>query len=236
MIRLNKKLVMIGYCSRRNADKLIEQHRVLVNGKTAVLGQIVNDTDIITIDGIEISSNNNDSLKKIILLYNKPKGVICTDSVVEKQTKISDLIEEFGFNTRLFTIGRLDKDTTGLIIVTNDGDLCKQITDTKNKYEKEYEVIVNKDIDDLFIRNMQNGVYIKELNKKTLPTKIKTYKNNKRKFNITIYQGLNRQIKRMCENLGYRVLELKRIRIINLKLADLKVGEFRIINRNEIKL
>lgn len=230
MIRLNKKLVSIGYCSRRNADKLIELGRVYVNGSLATLGQIVNDEDEIVIDG-EIISNDD---KKIILAYNKPKGVICTESKVEKQTKISDLIKDFGINKRLFTVGRLDKDTTGLIIITNDGELSKKITDTKNNYEKEYEVLVNKDITDEFIKNLEKGVYIEDLDRTTLPAKVKIDKKNKKRFNITITQGLNRQVRRMCRALGYHVYELKRIRIMKLKLNDLKVGEYRYITKKEI--
>ncbi len=230
MIRLNKKLVSIGYCSRRNADKLIESGRVYVNGKVAILGQTVNDDDEIMIDG-DIISNNDE---KIILAYNKPKGVICTESKVEKQTKISDLIKDFGIDKRLFTVGRLDKDTTGLIIITNDGELSKKITDTKNNYEKEYEVLVNKEITDEFVKSLEKGVYIEDLDKTTLPAKVKIDKKNKKRFNITITQGLNRQVRRMCRALGYHVYQLNRIRIMKLKLNGLKIGEYRYITKKEI--
>lgn len=230
MIRLNKKLVSIGYCSRRNADKLIESGRVYVNGKIAILGQTVNDDDEIIIDG-DIISNNDE---KIILAYNKPKGVICTESKVEKQTKISDLIKDFGIDKRLFTVGRLDKDTTGLIIITNDGELSKKITDTKNNYEKEYEVLVNKEITDEFVKSLEKGVYIEDLDRTTLPAKVKIDKKNKKRFNITITQGLNRQVRRMCRALGYHVYQLNRIRIMKLKLNDLKIGEYRYITKKEI--
>ena len=232
MMRLNKKLVQIGYCSRRNADKLIESKRVLVNGKIAVLGQIVNDGDNIEIDGQDIALDD----KKIILAYNKPKGVICTESKVEKQTKISDLIKDFGIDKRLFTVGRLDKDTTGLLIITNDGELSRKITNTKNNYEKEYEVLVNKDITKEFVEGLTKGVYLEELDTTTLPAKVKTNPKNKKKFNITITQGLNRQVRRMCMALGYRVYALNRIRIMNLKLKDLKIGEYRYITEKEIGL
>lgn len=230
MIRLNKKLVSIGYCSRRNADKLIESGRVYVNGKVAILGQIINDDDKIMIDG-DIISNDNE---KIILAYNKPKGVICTESKVEKQTKISDLIKDFGIDKRLFTVGRLDKDTTGLIIITNDGELSKKITDTKNNYEKEYEVLVNKEINDEFVKSLEKGVYIEDLDRTTLPAKVKIDKKNKKRFNITITQGLNRQVRRMCRALGYHVYQLNRIRIMKLKLNGLKIGEYRYITKKEI--
>lgn len=230
MIRLNKKLVSIGYCSRRNADKLIESGRVYVNGKVAILGQIINDDDKIMIDG-DIISNDDE---KIILAYNKPKGVICTESKVEKQTKISDLIKDFGIDKRLFTVGRLDKDTTGLIIITNDGELSKKITDTKNNYEKEYEVLVNKEINDEFVKSLEKGVYIEDLDRTTLPAKVKIDKKNKKRFNITITQGLNRQVRRMCRALGYHVYQLNRIRIMKLKLNGLKIGEYRYITKKEI--
>lgn len=230
MIRLNKKLVSIGYCSRRNADKLIESGRVYVNGNIAILGQTVNDDDEIIIDG-DIISNNDE---KIILAYNKPKGVICTESKVEKQTKISDLIKDFGIDKRLFTVGRLDKDTTGLIIITNDGELSKKITDTKNNYEKEYEVLVNKEITDEFVKSLEKGVYIEDLDRTTLPAKVKIDKKNKKRFNITITQGLNRQVRRMCRALGYHVYQLNRIRIMKLKLNGLKIGEYRYITKKEI--
>lgn len=230
MIRLNKKLVSIGYCSRRNADKLIESGRVYVNGKVAILGQIINDDDKIMIDG-DIISNDDE---KIILAYNKPKGVICTESKVEKQTKISDLIKDFGIDKRLFTVGRLDKDTTGLIIITNDGELSKKITDTNNNYEKEYEVLVNKEINDEFVKSLEKGVYIEDLDRTTLPAKVKIDKKNKKRFNITITQGLNRQVRRMCRALGYHVYQLNRIRIMKLKLNGLKIGEYRYITKKEI--
>ena len=232
MYRLNKKLVICGYCSRRKADELIESGRVLVNGKTAVLGQLVDDTDEIIIDGKIINQSDD----KIILAYNKPKGVICTESKVEKNVKISDLIKDLGFDKRLFTVGRLDKDTTGLIILTNDGDLAEEITNTKNNYEKEYIVKVNKDIDSDFIENMTKGVFLKDLGVRTKSCKIKPNQNKKNVFNITITQGLNRQVRRMCRELGYRVMELKRIRILDLKLNNLKEGEYRKITKKEIGL
>ena len=232
MYRLNKKLVLIGYCSRRKADEYIKNGKVTVNGKIATLGQIVDDNDIININGEEINQNS----ETIILAYNKPKGVICTESKIEKNTKISDLIKEFGFNKRLFTVGRLDKDTTGLIILTNDGDLAREITNTKNDYEKEYTVMVNKNINDDFVNNMSKGVYLKDLSVRTKKCIVKLDANKKNVFNIIITQGLNRQVRRMCNELGYRVISLKRVRIMNLKLNNLKEGEYREITKKEIGL
>lgn len=229
-MRLNKRLVELGYCSRRNADKLIEEGKVLVNGKIAVLGEQVELDDEIEIDG-EIVSHDDE---KILIAYNKPRGVVCTESKVEKSEKISDKISEFGFGKRLFTIGRLDKDSTGLILVTNDGDLAREITNTHNDYEKEYEVRVNKPISGEFISNMERGVFLSELNKKTKPCKIHRFGKELYRFSITITQGLNRQVRRMCKELGYHVVDLKRTRIMKLKLDNLKTGEYKLIKRNDL--
>ena len=231
MERLNKKLVEVGFCSRRKADKLIEEGKVLINNQLAKLGQLVDDSDIVVINGQTIDLTVD---KKIIIAYNKPKGVICTESNIEKNTKISDKIKEFGINKRLFTVGRLDKDTSGLILITNDGDLCRQITNAKNQYEKEYEVRVNKPIDDEFVSAMENGIFLEELNKTTSKAKIKKFGKEEYRFTITIKEGLNRQIRRMCKTLGYRVMTLKRIRIIKLKLGDLKIGDFKYITKKDL--
>lgn len=224
-MRLNKRLVEIGYCSRRNADKLIEDGRVKVNGMIATLGQQVDEKDEIEVDG-DVLANDN---KKILIAYNKPRGVVCTESDVEKSEKISDKIKEFGIGKRLFTIGRLDKDSTGLILITNDGDLAREITNTHKNYEKEYEVRVNKPITGEFIKNMENGVFLTELNKKTKPCKIHRFGKELYRFSITITQGLNRQVRRMCRELGYHVVDLKRIRIMSLKIGSLSSGDFKII-------
>ena len=229
-MRLNKKLVELGVTSRRKADEMIERGLVTVNGELATLGTKVLDTDIIEVDGKVIKNDTS----KIILMYYKEKGVICTESDAEKGIRISDKIKEFGFKKRLFTIGRLDKDTVGLIIITNDGDLSRDILNTKNNYEKEYEVIVNKEINADIKKGLEEGVYLKDLNKTTKKCKVKTYKDDKHKFNITITQGLNRQVRRMCEAFNLRVIKLKRVRIINLKLKDLKPGEFKIIKKKDI--
>lgn len=229
-MRLNKRLVELGVCSRRNADKLIEEGRVKVNGKLASLGEQVESDSIIEVSGKIIANDN----KKILLAYNKPKGVICTESNVEKNEKISDKIKEFGFDKRLFTIGRLDKDTTGLILITNDGDLAKEITNTHKDYEKEYEVRVSKAITNEFLKQLQEGVYLNELNKKTKPCKVHRFGKEEYRFSITITQGLNRQVRRMCKELGYHVVDLKRVRIMKLKLGNLRVGEFREIVPEEL--
>ena len=230
-MRINKRLVELGFCSRRQADKLIEKGQVLINGKVATLGQDVLDTDKIEVSGKQLINNVKD---KIILAYNKEKGIICTESKVEKQTKISDKIKEFGIDGRLFTVGRLDKDTTGLLIITNDGELTRYLTNAKNKVEKEYEVKVNKDITNDFINKAEKGVYIEELDKTTGKAKIKKLGKEKNRFSITITEGFNREIKRLCLALGYRVVELKRIRIKDLRLGDLQPGQYKYITRKDI--
>ena len=229
-MRLNKRLVELGVCSRRNADKLIEECRVKVNGKTAILGEQVELDDDIEVDGEIVAKDD----EKILIAYNKPRGVVCTESNIEKSEKISDKIKEFGIGKRLFTIGRLDKDSIGLILITNDGDLAKEITNTHKDYEKEYEVRVNKPITGDFIKKMQAGVFLTEINKKTKSCKIHRYGKELYRFSITITQGLNRQVRRMCKELGYHVVDLKRIRIMNLKLGNLKTGEFKIIKKEDL--
>ena len=229
-MRLNKRLVELGVCSRRNADKLIEAGKVKVNGRVAVLGEQIDEADNIEVDGEEVINDD----EKILIAYNKPKGVICTESSVEKAEKISDKIKEFGFGKRLFTIGRLDKDTTGLILITNDGDLAREITNTHKDYEKEYEVRVNKPINGDFIRKMEQGVILHDLNKKTKPCKIHRFGKEEYRFSITITQGLNRQVRRMCRELGYHVVDLKRVRIMKLKLGNLKTGEFKIVKKEDL--
>lgn len=229
-MRLNKRLVELGYCSRRNADKLIEEGRIKVNGEVAVLGVQVDESDTIEVDG-EILENNSE---KILIAYNKPRGVVCTESNVEKSEKISDKIKEFGLDKRLFTIGRLDKDSTGLILITNDGDFAREITNTHKDYEKEYEVRVNKPITEEFLHKMATGVYIKDLDKKTKPAKLHRFGKEEFRFSITITQGLNRQVRRMCRELGYHVVDLKRTRIMKYKLGDIKQGEYKIINKDEV--
>ena len=229
-MRLNKKLVELGVCSRRNADKLIEEGRVKVNGELATLGEKVCDEDDIEVDGELVAKDN----EKILIAYNKPRGIICTESSVEKNEKISDKIKEFGFDKRLFTIGRLDKDSTGLILITNDGDLAKKITDKSNGYEKEYEVRVSKEITADFLHKLENGVYLSEIKKKTKPCKVHRFGKELYRFSITIVEGLNRQVRRMCRELGYHVVDLKRVRIMKLQLGNLKIGEYKKITKEEL--
>ena len=222
--RLNKFFSEIGYCSRRSADKLIEQGRVLINGQTAIIGQKINKSDSIEVDGkrIEQKINNN-----IYIAFNKPKGIVCTtDTRVEK----NNIIDFINYPTRIFPIGRLDKASEGLIFLTNDGDIVNKILRSRNEHEKEYIVTVNKPITKEFIKRMGSGVPILD----TITKKCLVKQTHKKKFKIILTQGINRQIRRMCEYFEYRVLELKRIRIMNINL-DTDTGKYRNLSKEEIK-
>ena len=221
-IRINKFLSEVGFCSRRGADKMISQGRVYINGEIAVLGSKVNRDDLIKVDG-ELINNQEE---KVYLAFNKPVGIECTGNQKVK----NNIIDYINFNKRLFTIGRLDKDSEGLILLTNNGDIVNNVLRVENKKEKEYLVTLNKRIDKDFIQKMRSGVRIMgKLTKKCYVEK--TYEN---KFKIVLTQGLNRQIRRMCNALGYRVTKIKRIRVMDIKL-DTKVGEYRFLNESEVK-
>ncbi len=221
-VRINKFLSQAGFCSRREADKFILDERVTINGIVAKMGEKIDPNDDISVDGERISKKPN---KKIYIILNKPKGIVCTtDSGVEK----NNIIDYVNHPKRIFPIGRLDKTSEGLIFLTNDGDIVNKILRAKNKHEKEYHVTVDKPITHEFIQQMSKGVPI--LNTVTRPCEIKRIKDYE--FKIILTQGLNRQIRRMCEYLGYRVKKLKRIRIMNIKL-DIPLGEWRYFNDQE---
>ena len=221
-VRINKFLSQAGFCSRREADKFILDERVTINGIIAKMGEKIDPNDDISVDGERISKKPN---KKIYIILNKPKGIVCTtDSGVEK----NNIIDYVNHPKRIFPIGRLDKTSEGLIFLTNDGDIVNKILRAKNKHEKEYHVTVDKPITHEFIQQMSKGVPI--LNTVTRPCEIKRIKDYE--FKIILTQGLNRQIRRMCEYLGYRVKKLKRIRIMNIKL-DIPLGEWRYFNDQE---
>ena len=221
-IRINKFLSEAGFCSRRGADKIILQGRVYINGKIAVLGSKVSRDDLVKVDGELI----NKIEEKIYIAFNKPVGIECTGNQKVK----NNIIDYINFNKRLFTIGRIDKDSEGLILLTNNGDIVNNVLRAENKKEKEYLVTLNKKIDKDFIQKMRSGVRIMgRLTKKCYVEK--TYENQ---FKIVLTQGLNRQIRRMCNSLGYRVTKLKRIRVMDIEL-DTKVGEYRFLDENEIK-
>ncbi len=221
--RLNKYFSEIGFCSRRAADKLIEQGRVKVNNQGALIGQKVTQNDEIKVDG-EILNISKE--KQIYLAFNKPVGIVCTtDTRVEK----NNIIDFINYPSRIYPIGRLDKPSEGLIFLTNDGDIVNKILRARNNHEKEYIVTVNKPITTDFIFKMSQGIPI--LN--TITRKCFVKQIHKKQFRIVLTQGLNRQIRRMCEHLNYRVIKLKRIRIMNIKL-DIDLGKYRELTESEI--
>lgn len=220
--RINKFIADAGFCSRREADKLIEEGRVLVNGQTAEMGTKVSFQDHIQIDG---ESLNKPKEKLIYLAFNKPVGIECTTN----QKVRSNIIDFINYPKRIFPVGRLDKSSEGLIFLTNDGDIVNKILRARNNHEKEYTVTVNKTITDRFLEKMRNGVPILD----TVTRKCKVDPISRNTFKIVLTQGLNRQIRRMCEYLGYEVTALKRIRIINISL-DVPVGKYRELTEKEI--
>jgi len=221
--RLNKAISETGYCSRRAADKLIEEGKVKVNDKVATLGVKVSSNDKISVNGTSITKE----VENIYLAFNKPVGITCT---TERNIK-DNIIDFINYPERIFPIGRLDKPSEGLIFLTNDGDIVNKILRSKNQHEKEYVVTVNKLITSDFIQKMSSGIPI--LN--TITKKCTVEKINDTTFKIILTEGLNRQIRRMCEYLAYEVKTLQRIRIMNISLGNLKVGEYRSFNKNELK-
>ena len=220
--RINKYLSEVGFCSRRKADDYISDGRVYINGKPALLGSKVSIEDEISVDG-EIIQNKDK--KKVYIAFNKPVGIECTGS-----HKVKDnIIDYINHKERLFTIGRIDKQSEGLILLTNDGDIVNNVLRAENRKEKEYIVTVNKKITTEFIDKMRRGVRIMgRITRKCFVKKI-----HENRFKIILTQGMNRQIRRMCEVLGYRVTKLKRVRIMDIHL-DTKVGEYRNLNNDEI--
>lgn len=224
MIRLNKYLAECGVCSRREADRYIEQGRVKVNGKIAVSGMQVSEEDRVTVSGKLVQPME----EKVVLAYHKPIGVTCTE---KDKYAAKTITEALKYPIRLTYAGRLDKDSTGLIIMTNDGDLIQRMMKGANRHEKEYTVKVNKEITADFLEKMAKGVYLKELEQTTRPCELEQL--GKYTFRITITQGLNRQIRRMCATLGYQVETLRRDRVVNIELGKLPVGKYREITGEE---
>ena len=223
LTRINKYLSEIGYCSRREADRLIQAGRVLVNGKKAEMGVKVSPNDKISVNGEMLNQSKN---KNVYLAFNKPKGIVCTtDNRAEKD----NIIDFINYPKRIFPIGRLDKPSEGLIFLTNDGDIVNKILRARNNHEKEYIVTVNKPITKDLIHKMSNGVPILD----TVSRKCFVKQTHKNQFRIILTQGLNRQIRRMCEYLNYKVTNLKRVRIMNIKL-DVKVGKWRYLKPEEL--
>ena len=222
--RINKYLSEVGYCSRRAADKLIEQGRVTINGEVPLMGTKIARGDKVCVDGKAVSKSEEAA---VYIVLNKPTGIVCTtDTKVEK----NNIIDFINYPKRIFPVGRLDKASEGLILLTNDGDIVNKILRSRNNHEKEYIVHVDKKINADFVNKMSQGIPILETI--TRPCKVK--KIGEHRFKIVLTQGLNRQIRRMCEYLGFRVIRLKRVRIMNIKL-DIKVGEYRNLSINELK-
>lgn len=225
LTRINKFLSEAGYCSRRAADKLIEQGRVTINGKVPEMGTKIGINDIVRVNNEIITKKEE---KPVYIAFNKPVGIVCTtDTRVEKD----NIIDYIGYPKRIFPIGRLDKPSEGLIFLTNDGDIVNKILRARNNHEKEYIVQVNKPITRDFINKMSSGIPILEtVTRPCFVEQINTFS-----FRIILTQGLNRQIRRMCEYLEYRVKKLKRVRIMNIKL-DIPIGEWRYLTSKEMKI
>jgi len=222
-IRLNKYIASSGLCSRREADTLIESGKVTINGETAVQGSKVMDGDIVLVNGRKVTPDDD----MVYIAFNKPLGVTCT---TDKRDP-SNIIDYIGFDERIFPVGRLDKNSSGLILLTNDGSIVNKLLRAENGHEKEYLVTVNRPYDKNFLRSMESGVPV--LGQLTLPCKLKPA--GDKSFKIILHQGLNRQIRRMCEYLGYKVTRLKRIRFMNVELGGLETGKWRYLTSSEKK-
>ena len=222
--RINKYLSEVGYCSRREADRLIVEKKVTINGKFPEMGTKVEEGDQVEVEGQRIEKSTKQ--KKIYLAFNKPVGIVCT---TDRRLEPNNIIDFIKYPSRIFPVGRLDKPSEGLILLTNDGDIVNKILRARNNHEKEYIVGVNRPINREFIQNMSNGVEILD----TITENCYVKQLGPRKFKIILTQGLNRQIRRMCESLGYRVRSLKRVRIMNIKL-DVPIGKYRKLSKGEL--
>ncbi len=220
--RLNKFIADSGYCSRREADRLIEERRVLVDGREGVLGDKILPGMRVTVDGKSLTGEG----EKVYLLLNKPRGIVCTADPREPM----NVVDYINYPIRVFPVGRLDKDSEGLLLLTSDGEIVNRILRAAGGHEKEYEVTIDRPVTPEFVQKMMAGVPV--LDTVTLPCKVR--RTGERSFNIIIVQGLNRQIRRMCEALGANVTHLRRIRIMNLKLGAMKPGEWRELTEKEL--
>ena len=222
--RINKYLSEVGYCSRREADRLILEGKVTINGKIPNIGSKVGESDQVEVKGQIIEKSSGQ--RNIYLAFNKPVGIVCT---TDRKVEPNNVIDFIKFPKRIFPIGRLDKPSEGLIFLTNDGDIVNKILRARNNHEKEYIVSVNRPINSDFIQSMSNGVEILD----TITKNCFVKQLGPKKFKIILTQGLNRQIRRMCESLGYRVMSLKRVRIMNIKL-DIPTGKYREFTKKEL--
>ena len=223
-VRINKFLGSAGYCSRREADRLVGEGRVFIDRNMADMGSRVMPGQKVYVDGKAVVPEE----ENILIAVNKPRGIVCTTTDKQGANNIVDFL---GCDKRIYPVGRLDKDSEGLLLMTNDGELMNNILTGKNEHEKEYIVEVDKNLSDDFERRMSEPMYLKELDKTTRPCRV--IKTGKKTFRIILKQGLNRQIRRMCSNLGYKVVKLKRIRIMNIELNDLPAGATRKIEGSE---
>ena len=223
LIRLNKYLSEAGFCSRRRADTLIETGKVLVDGRVAVLGEKIRQGQVVVVDNEKVKEDNS----FVLLAFHKPVGIVCTTDTREKD----NIIDFINYPKRIFHIGRLDKDSEGLILMTNNGEIVNKILRAGNHHEKEYIVTVNKPVTEDFLNQMRKGVPILD----TVTRPCKAWKEGKNVFRVILTQGLNRQIRRMSEYCGYKVVRLERIRIMNIELGKLKVGRFRHVTRTELE-
>ncbi len=228
-VRLNKYMSDAGFCSRREADRLIENGKVLIDGVPAQLGQKVLPGQTVSVDGKILKPSDN----LILLAFHKPIGIECTTDLKNPY----NIIEYINYPERIYPIGRLDKNSKGLILLTNTGEIVNRILKASNYHEKEYLVSVDKEIDESFLREMRSGVRIllDDGTKEVITRKCEVKRIGKKEFSIILTQGLNRQIRRMCEALGYKVISLKRIRIMNIHLGGLKEGKYRQLTEKEIK-
>ena len=222
-VRLNKYLAEAGIASRRGADKLIDEGHVTVNGETAHLGTRVMPGDTVTVDGKPVKADTGGT---VILAFNKPRGITCTANREDPD----NIIDFIGYPRRIFTVGRLDKDSEGLILLTNDGALADKIMRSRYGHEKEYVVSVDRDVTPEFLKQMESGVEIEE---GVITRRCKTELLDPRRFKIVLKQGLNRQIRRMCEALGYNVVKLVRVRVMNIRLGKLREGSYRDLSKAE---
>ena len=223
-IRLNKYLSDAGVCSRREADRLIEAGAVTVDGVAAVQGMKIRPEQRVLVKGKEVSREQ----EMVLLVVNKPRGIVCTTDTRWDEKTIYDMMN---YPKRIFSVGRLDKESEGLLLMTNNGDILNKIMRAGNYHEKEYLVTVDKKITPEFLKKMSEGVYLRELEVKTRPCRVELA--GEKQFRIVLTQGLNRQIRRMCEAFHYKVMRLVRVRIMNIELGELKPGEYRSITRRE---
>ncbi len=226
-IRINKYLSECGYCSRRAADRLLEEGRVTADGRILSPGDKVTSEMDVRVDGKSVHLENT----RVVLAFNKPRGIVCT---AEKKEK-NNIIDAIGYPIRIYPVGRLDKESRGLILLTNDGELMNRLTSARYNHDKEYIVTVDKEVTADFVQRMSAGIYLTELKKKTRPCLVRKIKYDA--FSIVLHQGLNRQIRRMCAALGYEVKDLLRIRIsgLTLKGLELNEGEYRELRADELR-